>query len=208
MSKKLLSKIWISSILLTILISIVLFLIWHDNIIDYEVYNKTSNLINPTLTNILIFITNLSSTYVIITVISLLFWYFLFIKKNSKLAIISFIIPVITILLNQWLKYFIQRPRPNILRLIEESGTSFPSGHSMMSMIVYWMIALYCYYFIKNKTLKVVLVTFFTLLILAIWFSRIYLWVHYFSDVVAWFIISLLVIISISWTIEKEKNNN
>jgi undecaprenyl-diphosphatase len=208
MSKKLLSKIWISSILLTILISIVLFLIWHDNIIDYEVYNKISNLINPTLTNILIFITNLSSTYVIITVISLLFWYFLFIKKNSKLAIISFIIPVITILLNQWLKYFIQRPRPNILRLIEESGTSFPSGHSMMSMIVYWMIALYCYYFIKNKTLKVVLVTFFTLLILAIWFSRIYLWVHYFSDVVAWFIISLLVIISISWTIEEEKNNN
>ena len=208
MSKKLLSKIWISSILLTILISIVLFLIWHDNIIDYEVYNKISNLINPTLTNILIFITNLSSTYVIITVISLLFWYFLFIKKNSKLAIISFIIPVITILLNQWLKYFIQRPRPNILRLIEESGTSFPSGHSMMSMIVYWMIALYCYYFIKNKTLKVVLVTFFTLLILAIWFSRIYLWVHYFSDVVAWFIISLLVLISISWTIEKEKNNN
>lgn len=208
MSKKLLSKIWISSILLTILISIVLFLIWHDNIIDYEVYNKISNLINPTLTNILIFITNLSSTYVIITVISLLFWYFLFIKKNSKLAIISFIIPVITILLNQWLKYFIQRPRPNILRLIEESGTSFPSGHSMMSMIVYWMIALYCYYFIKNKTLKVVLVTFFTLLILAIWFSRIYLWVHYFSDVVAWFIISLLVLISISWTIEEEKNNN
>ena len=208
MSKKLLSKIWISSILLTILISIVLFLIWHDNIIDYEVYNKISNLINPTLTNILIFITNLSSTYVIIAVISLLFWYFLFIKKNSKLAIISFIIPVITILLNQWLKYFIQRPRPNILRLIEESGTSFPSGHSMMSMIVYWMIALYCYYFIKNKTLKVVLVTFFTLLILAIWFSRIYLWVHYFSDVVAWFIISLLVLISISWTIEEEKNNN
>ena len=208
MFKKLLSKIWISSILLTILISIVLFLIWHDNIIDYEVYNKISNLINPTLTNILIFITNLSSTYVIITVISLLFWYFLFIKKNSKLAIISFIIPVITILLNQWLKYFIQRPRPNILRLIEESGTSFPSGHSMMSMIVYWMIALYCYYFIKNKTLKVVLVTFFTLLILAIWFSRIYLWVHYFSDVVAWFIISLLVLISISWTIEEEKNNN
>lgn len=208
MSKKLLSKIWISSILLTILISIVLFLIWHDNIIDYEVYNKTSNLINPTLTNILIFITNLSSTYVIIAVISLLFWYFLFIKKNSKLAIISFIIPVITILLNQWLKYFIQRPRPNILRLIEESGTSFPSGHSMMSMIVYWMIALYCYYFIKNKTLRIILVTFFTLLILAIWFSRIYLWVHYFSDVVAWFIISLLVLISISWTIEKEKNNN
>jgi undecaprenyl-diphosphatase len=208
MSKKLLSKIWISSILLTILISIVLFLIWHDNIIDYEVYNKISNLINPTLTNILIFITNLSSTYVIITVISLLFWYFLFIKKNSKLAIISFIIPVITILLNQWLKYFIQRPRPNILRLIEESGTSFPSGHSMMSMIVYWMIALYCYYFIKNKTLRIILVTFFTLLILAIWFSRIYLWVHYFSDVVAWFIISLLVLISISWTIEKEKNNN
>lgn len=208
MSKKLLSKIWISSILLTILISIVLFLIWHDNIIDYEVYNKTSNLINPTLTNILIFITNLSSTYVIIAVISLLFWYFLFIKKNSKLAIISFIIPVITILLNQWLKYFIQRPRPNILRLIEESGTSFPSGHSMMSMIVYWMIALYCYYFIKNKTLRIILVTFFTLLILAIWFSRIYLWVHYFSDVVAWFIISLLVLICISWTIEKEKNNN
>jgi undecaprenyl-diphosphatase len=208
MSKKLLSKIWISSILLTILISIVLFLIWHDNIIDYEVYNKISNLINPTLTNILIFITNLSSTYVIITVISLLFWYFLFIKKNSKLAIISFIIPVITILLNQWLKYFIQRPRPNILRLIEESGTSFPSGHSMMSMIVYWMIALYCYYFIKNKTLRIILVTFFTLLILAIWFSRIYLWVHYFSDVVAWFIISLLVLISISWTIEEEKNNN
>ena len=117
MSKKLLSKIWISSILLTILISIVLFLIWHDNIIDYEVYNKISNLINPTLTNILIFITNLSSTYVIITVISLLFWYFLFIKKNSKLAIISFIIPVITILLNQWLNIFYPKTKTKYFKI-------------------------------------------------------------------------------------------
>jgi undecaprenyl-diphosphatase len=89
-------------------------------------------------------------------------------------------------ILNQLLKLLIHRARPEMI-LIHARGYSFPSGHAMLSVIAYGLFTyLLC---LQNRSWKkrVVLVCGCAILALLIGLSRIYLGVHYFSDVVAGF---------------------
>lgn len=98
-------------------------------------------------------------------------------------------------LINQVIKHIVRRPRPNVLRLVEEDGYSFPSGHSMVSMAFYGIIIYLVYKNVTNKYLKWTLITLLSLLILSIGFSRIYVGVHYFTDVVGGFLLGLAYLI-------------
>jgi len=111
--------------------------------------------------------------------------------KNKKISLLIWINLGISALLNQTLKYIIQRPRPTEYRIINESGYSFPSGHSMVSTAFYGFLIYLIYKNIKNKYLKYGLIVILSLLIIWIGMSRIYLGVHYTSDVVAGFLISI-----------------
>lgn len=111
--------------------------------------------------------------------------------KDKKTSILIWVNLVISTLLNQILKYIIQRPRPTEFRLIDESGYSFPSGHSMVSAAFYGFFIYLIYKNVKNKYLKWGLVSFLGFLIISIGVSRIYLGVHYTSDVLAGFLISI-----------------
>ena len=93
--------------------------------------------------------------------------------------------------LNLLLKNIVQRPRPNEFRLIDETGYSFPSGHSMVSMAFYGFLIYLIYKFVKSKRLKWILIIILSALIITIGISRIYLGVHYTSDVLAGFTISV-----------------
>ena len=93
--------------------------------------------------------------------------------------------------LNVILKHIIQRKRPNINRLIPEKGYSFPSGHSMMSMAFYGMLIFLIFKYVKNTTLKWTLIVILTILLSTIGITRIYLGVHYPSDVIGGFVVSL-----------------
>ena len=146
------------------------------------------NLRSEPLTVIMKVITNLSSAYVLIA-ISLGTLIFL---KNKKIGMCTTSNLVITTLLNQLLKYIIQRPRPEGYRLIAESGYSFPSGHSMVSMAFYGLIIYLIWKMVKNKKIKYISCGILTLLIPLIGFSRIYLGVHYASDVIGGFAISIV----------------
>ena len=111
--------------------------------------------------------------------------------KNKKIGT-SIIINLGTItILNVLLKGILQRPRPIEYRIINESGYSFPSGHSMVSMAFYGYLIYLIYKYIKNKYLKYTLITILSALIIIIGTSRIYLGVHYTSDVIAGFLISI-----------------
>ena len=93
--------------------------------------------------------------------------------------------------LNLLLKQIVQRPRPTEYRIVNETGYSFPSGHSMVSMAFYGFLIYLIYKYVKNPYLKIGLITFLSILIISIGFSRIYLGVHYTSDVMAGFCISV-----------------
>jgi membrane-associated phospholipid phosphatase len=88
--------------------------------------------------------------------------------------------------LNELLKETFRRMRPQLLNpWINETGWSFPSGHAMGSLVIYGMLAYTISLVIKNRTSRIILVFLTTSLVVAIGFSRIYLGVHYFSDVLA-----------------------
>lgn len=184
MTKKLLISL---EVILSICFIMILILVLSGNISNFDnnIYSLISNLISNSMTSFMKIITFLGSAYTLITITVLLI---LFSKDK-----IYFSINLIGIfLLNQLLKHIIQRPRPVDINIINENGYSFPSGHSMISMAVYGFLIYYIYKNMKNKRLKWILILLLSILILLIGFSRIYLGVHYASDVLGGFILSLI----------------
>jgi membrane-associated phospholipid phosphatase len=89
-------------------------------------------------------------------------------------------------ILNQFLKNTLQRQRPQWpIPWIAESGWSFPSGHAMCSLVIYGLLAYSIYFLPTRRTLRLSFGVLAILLVIAIGFSRLYLGVHYFSDVMA-----------------------
>lgn len=123
--------------------------------------------------------------------------------KNKKIGI-SITLNLITIAgLNLLLKNIVQRPRPTDFRLIDESGYSFPSGHSMVSMAFYGFLIYLAYKYIKNNKLKMLLSIVLGLIPLLIGISRIYLGVHYTSDVIGGFMVSISYLIIYTRIVKK-----
>lgn len=146
---------------------------------------------NNILTAIFKIITNFGGAYclIIIAILSAIF------IKDKKIA---FSIPINLIIitgLNLLLKNIVERPRPIGYRLIDETGYSFPSGHSMISTAFYGLIIYFIWKNVKNAKLKYISCILLALLILLIGVSRIYLGVHYASDVLGGFTISVAYLI-------------
>lgn len=176
-------------------ISIVIFLSILEDVYDKEImsldiagYNLISKyLIKDFTIPIAKFITNLGGATVLILTTLIL----LIVLKNKKIGVSIASNLAISTGINIILKNIVQRPRPIEFRLINESGYSFPSGHSMVSMAFYGYLIYLIYKNIENKKIKWTLITILSILILTIGISRIYLGVHYTSDVIAGFVISL-----------------
>lgn len=98
----------------------------------------------------------------------------------------------LVVLLNQVMKFIIQRPRPEGFRLVDVSGYSFPSGHSMVSMAFFGLLAWFVWKYEKDKHMRNLLVLAFAGVICMVGLSRVYLGVHYATDVLAGFAVSLI----------------
>ena len=96
-------------------------------------------------------------------------------------------------ILNQLLKFAIQRPRPDVsLRLVEIGGFSFPSGHSMAAMAFFGLFIWLTRCYVRDRRARAGLTAFLCVMIAAVGFSRVYLGVHYASDVLGGFCASLI----------------
>lgn len=161
-------------------------------IIDNNVINffKT-RMINDNSTSVMKYITYFGDKLVIIgiTLIFILFY------KNKKQSLYMTINILVALFLNLIVKYSFQRIRP-FESIIEETGYSFPSGHTMCSTAFY---GLFLYFIIKSDIkyiYKWIFAFFFLILIIFIGISRIYLGAHYFSDVIGAFILGILSLIT------------
>ena len=159
--------------------------IMNGDIIGYKLVSTF--LISDFATPIAKFITNFGGAIFLIIATIILF----ILIKNKKIGFSIISNLVIVTILNQLLKNILQRPRPNEFRIIEETGYSFPSGHSMVSMAFYGYLIYLIYRYVKNKYLKWTLIVSLSILICTIGISRIYLGVHYTSDVLGGFLISI-----------------
>lgn len=83
------------------------------------------------------------------------------------------------------LKHLYQRPRPDILHLVEEKGFSFPSGHSLAVTLLIGSLIIILGQRVKNTTTKLALQGLLGLYLVSVLVSRVYLGVHYPSDVLA-----------------------
>ena len=160
---------------------------------------------NPTLTIFMKTVTKLSNTTFIILISLMLTLLFLFIWKKEKIAKLIPCNLIIVTIGNVILKFIFQRERPIGYRLIEITGYSFPSGHAMVSMGFYGLLIYLIYRYIKNKKLRNALIGINILIIILIGVSRVYLGVHYLSDVLTGYSISIIYLFILTKLLKKYK---
>lgn len=174
--------------------------------IDKLAYNiLVMQLRGPTLTVLMRTITKLSDTTFIIILAIILTFLFLFQWKNTKIAKLIPCNLIAIAALNQILKLIFQRERPIGYRLIEMTGYSFPSGHAMVSMAFYGLLIYIIYRLVKNKKVRNTLIIINVLIIILIGISRVYLGVHYLSDVLTGYSISIIYLLLLIKLLNKYK---
>ena len=157
---------------------------------DEHAFKVLKNWKSPGLTTFFKTITALASAPVLIFFCILIL---IFIKKRTYFYLVGLNL-INTVILNTALKVLFRRERP-IESIIEESGYSFPSGHSMASLAFYGFLIYLLYKSSIQKKLKILLITILGIIIMLIGTSRIYLGVHYLSDVLAGFSFTLAYLI-------------
>ena len=176
-----------------ILFAVVVELLLKDKLkgFDATVYNFIIQFKSDFLTKIMIFISFLCS-----------FWFLLLISvifmlacKKKRMVFYIVLNLLLCFLLNQTMKFTFLRNRPLDINLIIENGYSFPSGHSMLSLAFYGLFIYLIWHLKKTRFEKLILVVPLLILVLLIGISRIYLGVHYASDVLAGYALSMAYLI-------------
>ncbi|MGB5822171.1 MAG: phosphatase PAP2 family protein [Saonia sp.] len=147
---------------------------------------------SPSITKYFKFMTEVGDVngYLIVLGISVLLTILVF-KRWKYIAQITLVLLLATIS-NMMLKRFIDRARPGIEHLVVVKTLSYPSGHAMSAMAFYGFLMYLVYKFKMNIILKSVLFIFLILFVLSIGISRIYLGVHFPSDIAGGFIAGMI----------------
>lgn len=157
---------------------------------DEWVYGWVSQTITPVLTEFLKIITYAGDVFVIIGICVLLL---IIPGTRKKVGIPASISVAVAIGLSVMFKHIFSRPRPSVLRLIEETGFSFPSAHAMLSSALYIMLIILVCKYLKSILAKIVLVPCLSALILVVAYSRVYLGVHYITDIIGGWLIGFAI---------------
>lgn len=170
-----------------------------NNRFDDKVFNYLNQHVNNDNNQLMLFFTFLGKHEFLIPANLILIAYFLFIKKHRWYSIKVPAIALSSLALMFGLKHLFDRNRPLVPLLEEARGLSFPSGHALMSVTFYGLLIYIVFKGFRNKTLKWTIISLLLLLIFTIGFSRIYLRVHYASDVIAGFCVGLLWLVICVW---------
>lgn len=185
-------------IILAIIIFIFLCIIVKNNYMD--IVNKVDDnvheffvnkIINSSLTRFMSNITYLGSTVAVILVFAVI----IFLTKDKLFRIILSLDLTFLYFLRTLLKNTFRRPRPDYAMINNLKDFSFPSGHTLFAVGFYGSLIYFLWKCNINKIIKYILTFIISIIILLVCTSRIYLGVHYFSDVLAGFILGILSII-------------
>jgi len=172
----------------------------HEEIIqfDYDFFTAINDFRSEPFTSVFKFFTYFGNIYIPALIIICLFIF----KKNKWIGYLQASSYLIAGIITYLSKLLIARPRPLVALIKIPSSYSFPSGHTLTSIVFYIMLA----YLLTYKSRKevrnsfVILATFFALLIS---FSRPYLGVHYLSDILGGMILSIPLLLMLINIIDK-----
>lgn len=170
---------------------------------DLKIYNFLVENRNSVLNTFFTTITTLGNALTLIVIAGLSIILF----ENKKYKILIPVNLATVGLLNFVLKHIFLRQRPDNLRLIDESGYSFPSGHAMASTAFYGILIYIAYNHVSDKKKRNIICITLCLLILLIDISRVYVGVHYASDVLAGTCFSIAYLIILLKLIRKKEKN-
>ncbi|TVX98277.1 phosphatase PAP2 family protein [Cohnella terricola] len=184
------SYVWLG--LVIILFACVCALTFTDHItgFDQNVIAAVQGWETPGLTRLMEGFSWIGSTIGATLISAVAFLFLAFVLGHRKELIFFVAVVGGSALLNKVLKNTFHRERPNLHRLVEETGYSFPSGHSMAAFALYGALIYLLWRHVRSGAGKIVLVVIGSLLILCIGLSRIYLGVHYPSDVIGGYLAS------------------
>ncbi|HMK03118.1 MAG TPA: phosphatase PAP2 family protein [Ferruginibacter sp.] len=157
--------------------------------IDLLVFKRLLLLQTPVFDKFMLMITSLGNHQVLIPSNLFLILGFVISKDQHNYILAVLLVSLSSLLLMFILKRVFRRKRPLTPLLFQARGLSFPSGHAMMSVAFYGLLLHMLFNAGINPNLYIPLSIVIILLILAIGFSRVYLQVHYVSDVLAGFVV-------------------
>ncbi|SFL54316.1 undecaprenyl-diphosphatase [Paenibacillus sp. 1_12] len=190
--KQQLASAFIISVICAVCFGLIALLI-HDrrlDAFDQTILQWIQGLESPALTNVMKGFTLIGSGMVVAILVPsvAVFLYFVLGHRRELVFFIGVIIG--SSLLNEVLKIIFHRARPTIHRIIEATGYSFPSGHSMAAFTLYGVVTFLLWRHVSSVFKRSMLILFSMLMILMIGISRIYLGVHYPSDVLGGYMVS------------------
>ena len=191
-------KIIIGILLLSFIFIMLLVVTNCTKTFDSAIYNFVISFRCKFLDNYFKFITMFGNTNAIIIALGLLVLIF-HNKKGLVLAISTFS----CVIINSLVKHIIRRNRPTVIHLVKQGGYSFPSGHTMIAICLYGYLLYLVRKNIKNKVLKNILSLILLLFIISICLSRIYVGVHFATDVLAGLFLGLTILILVIYYTNK-----
>lgn len=167
------------------------------NIVDSTIIHIIRSATSPLTTTLAIAVTSIGNPYsmlglTIVATLSLLF------IRQTNAALFLLVNMAVFSSLNHIIKEWVARPRPSAHHLVIANGFSFPSGHSSGALLFFGSLSIIATYLIKNRYWRYLLIGICLLLTLSIGISRIYVQVHYPTDVLAGFMLALTGL-SLSW---------
>ncbi len=159
--------------------------------VDLAVFDWLGKHTSPSRNRLMLFITLLGKHQFLIPANLVLIFYFLFVSRQwFSVRVAAIALSSLGLML--LLKFLFRRKRPLSPLLQAVKGLSFPSGHAIMAVTFYGLIIYILFHLPVPEPVKWILTVCLVVLIFLIGFSRVYLRVHYASDVLAGFIIGLL----------------
>lgn len=210
--KKLVSHISLSVFLLIILFVVCLIgfyalvdMVFEDNsyVFDKAVFAWIAPHYSNFTTSLMQAITFFGSQYFLLPANILLILVILLKEKNKWIGIKIAAVAISSTAVMFLLKFILQRQRPDVPLIVKAHGYSFPSGHTFTSLCFFGMLIYIVYKKIKSFILKWVLIGLMILIVLLVGFSRIYLKLHYASDVIAGLCLGTIWLLMAKWLLFK-----
>lgn len=171
-----------------ILLSVIVWLVFiaNDNRPDEWVFSTLSPYITTAGTGVMKKISFFANHKFLVPANLLLTAYFL-VRRNKHLAIVTITVAFSSLIIMSLLKNVTQRQRPAGSLVEGITNYSFPSGHAFMGVAFYGLLIWLTFQKVDGKWNRLGITVFVLLVLLAIGISRIYLRVHYCTDVLAGF---------------------